>query len=198
MVNDLGLQDVTLVGQDVGGMVAYAYARTYELARVVIADVVIPGVDPWEEVLRNPYLWHFAFHSIPGLPERLVTGHQAEYFGYFYDVISADPAKITAGARASYVEAYSAGSALTAGFSWYRAFPRDAEQNRQWSAAQMTTPLLYLRGEHEGGDIHAYAAGFREAGCARVGHAIVPGAGHFTQEEAPEATWRLIAGFLGG
>jgi pimeloyl-ACP methyl ester carboxylesterase len=48
VLNDLGLQDVTLVGQDVGGMVAYAYARTYELARVVIADVVIPGVDPWD------------------------------------------------------------------------------------------------------------------------------------------------------
>jgi pimeloyl-ACP methyl ester carboxylesterase len=25
----------------------------------------------------------------------------------------------------------------------------------------------------------------------------VPGAGHFTQEEAPERTWRLIAEFAG-
>ena len=49
-------------------------------------DVVVPGLGPWEQVIRNPYLWHFAFHSIPALPERLVQGHQAEYFGYFYDV----------------------------------------------------------------------------------------------------------------
>ena len=197
VVNDLGLQDVTLVGQDVGGMVAYAYARAYELARVVVADVVIPGVDPWAEVLRNPYLWHFAFHSIPGLPERLVTGRQAEYFGYFYDIISANPAKITAEARAGYVEAYATDTALTAGFNWYRAFPLDAEQNRQLSATPVTTHLLYLRGEHEGGDIGAYVTGFREAGCTRVDHAVVPGAGHFTQEEAPEDTWRLVAGFIG-
>ena len=145
VVHDMGLQDVTLVGQDVGGMVAYAYARAYELARVVIADVVIPGVDPWDEVLRNPYLWHFAFHSIPGLPERLVTGHQAEYFDYFYDIISADPARITAGARASYVEAYATDTALTSGFNWYRTFPLDAGQNRQRSPPDDDPPALPSR-----------------------------------------------------
>jgi pimeloyl-ACP methyl ester carboxylesterase len=198
VLDHLGLQDVTLVGQDVGGMVAYAYARTYELARVVIADVVIPGLDPWDEVLRNPYLWHFSFHSIPELPERLVTGRQAEYFDYFYDIISTDPAKITAEARASYVEAYSTSTALTAGFNWYRTFSLDAKQNRQLSPVQMTTHLLYLRGEHESGEIGAYVTGFREAGCTRVDQAVIPGAGHFTQEEAPEDTWRLVADFLGG
>jgi len=69
-------------------------------------DVVIPGIDPWEQVLRNPYLWHFAFHSIPDLPERLVQGHQSEYFEYFYGAISADPSKITPEARAVYAQAY--------------------------------------------------------------------------------------------
>jgi pimeloyl-ACP methyl ester carboxylesterase len=111
---------------------------------------------------------------------------------------SCDPARITAGARASYVEAYSTDTALTSGFNWYRAFPLDAEHNGQLSPAQITTRLLYLRGEHEGGEIGAYVTGFREAGWAHVDHAVVPGAGHFTQEEAPEDTWRLVAGFLGG
>ena len=35
------------------------------------------------------------------------------------------------------------------------------------------------------------------AGISRLEHALVPGAGHFTQEEAPVETWRLIAGFIG-
>lgn len=61
----------------------------------------------------------------------------------------------------------------------------------------MTTRLLYLRGEKEGGQISDYLDGFRSVGLAHVDHALVPNAGHFTQEEAPEHTWRLIAEFTG-
>ena len=69
---------------------------------------MIPGIDPWEQVLRNPYLWHFAFHSIPELPELLVQGHQSEY-----------------------AKAYATDSALPAGLNWYRTFPQDAATNRE-------------------------------------------------------------------
>jgi pimeloyl-ACP methyl ester carboxylesterase len=199
LVESMGLRDLTLVGQDVGGMVTYSYLREFpDLKQAVIMDVVIPGVDPWDQVLHNPYLWHFAFHSIPKLPERLVQGRQGEYFDYFYDAISADPTQITGEARAAYAQAYATDSALTAGFNWYRTFPQDAEANQGASShAQVTTPLLYLRGEREGGEISDYLDGFRSVGLARVDHALVPNAGHFTQEEAPEHTRRLIAEFTG-
>jgi pimeloyl-ACP methyl ester carboxylesterase len=41
----LELQNVTLVGHDVGGMVVYAYLHTYpdELRRAVIMNVAVPG-----------------------------------------------------------------------------------------------------------------------------------------------------------
>jgi pimeloyl-ACP methyl ester carboxylesterase len=185
------------VGQDVGGMIAYSYLRAFQdLTRAVIMDVVVPGVGPWEEVLRNPYIWHFAFHSIPGLPERLVQGRQHEYFGFFYDVLSADPAKIPPEARADYVQAYSSDAALTAGFSWYRAFAQDAVANKQ-ASHDVATPVLYLRGEKESGQIADYLNGFQAAGLTQLTHGLVPGAGHFTQDEAPAETWRLIASFAG-
>ena len=173
--------------------------RTFpDLRQSVIMDVVIPGISPWEQVLANPYLWHFAFHSIPELPERLVQGHQGEYFDYFYDAISADPSKITAQARAVYAQVYATDSALTAGFNWYRTFPQDAAANKEVnSQAPTATRLLYLRGEKEGGQIDDYLDGLRSAGMTHVEHALVPNAGHFTQEEAPEDTWRLIADFSG-
>jgi pimeloyl-ACP methyl ester carboxylesterase len=199
LISTMGLREVTLVGQDVGGMIAYTYLRAYQdLARVVIMDVVMPGVDPWEEVLRNPYLWHFAMHMIPALPERLVQGHQEEYFGYFYDVLSHDKRRISAEARAAYAKAYATDSALTAGFNWYRTLYQDAADNRQAAAGSpATTPLLYLRGEHESGNIDTYVQGLRAAGVTHVEQAVVPDAGHFTQEENPEQTWQLIARFAG-
>ena len=35
------------------------------------------------------------------------------------------------------------------------------------------------------------------AGVTDLRHALIPGAGHFAQQEAPEATWKLIAEFAG-
>ena len=197
LVTELGLQDLTLVGQDVGGMIVYSYLRAFgDLTRAVIMDVVVPGIDPWEQVLRNPYIWHFAFHSIPALPERLVQGRQREYFDFFYDVLAPDPSKISPQARVGYAQAYSTDAALTAGFSWYRTFAQDAEVNKQ-ASQDVATPVLYVRGEKEGGQMEGYVAGFQAAGLTQLAHGLVPGAGHFTQEEAPEQTWGLIANFAG-
>ncbi len=196
----LGLTGVTLVGHDIGGMVTYAYLRAYQgIDRAVIMDVPLPGVAPWEEFVRSPFLFHFALHAVPDLPERLVQGRQEDYFGYFYDALSADPSKITADARRAQEAAYASDSALTASFNWYRAFPRDVEDSQRASAGPpVSTPLLYLRGERErGGDIGPYVQGLRDAGVTNVQSALVPGAGHFTQEEAPAETWRLIARFGG-
>jgi pimeloyl-ACP methyl ester carboxylesterase len=196
----MGLTGVTLAGHDIGGMVTYAYLRAYQgIDRAVIMDVPLPGVAPWEEFVRSPFLFHFALHALPDLPERLVQGRQEDYFGYFYDALSADPAKITAGARRAHRAAYASDSALTASFNWYRAFPRDVEDSQRASAGPpVSTPLLYLRGERErGGDIGPYVRGLRDAGVTHIQSALVPGAGHFTPQEAPAETWRLIARFAG-
>lgn len=131
------------------------------------------------------------------MPEELVQGRQAVYFDFFYDALSTDPSRITPEARAAYVSAYGTDSTLTSGFNGYRAFPAGAEENRRNTEVGTATPLLYLRGERESGDIDAYIRGFREAGITQVKQGIVPGAGHFAQEEAPKETWRLIAGFAG-
>ncbi len=192
LVTTMALDAVTLVGHDVGGMAVFAYVRRYrDLARAVIADTVIPGVPPWDDVIRNPHLWHFAFHAIPSLPERLVQGHQDEYFDYFYDAIAGDPARITLGRRKQHAAAYATDDALTAGLDWYRALPIDAEDNAR-AAEPVETPVRYVRGDAETGRLDDYAAGLRAAGIERLTTAEVPGAGHFAPEEAPAELWARI------
>jgi len=199
LADALGLADMTLVGHDIGGMVAYAYLRDFpDLARAVIMDVPIPGVDPWHDFVRAPFLWHFALHAVPGLPEQLVSGRQEPYFGYFYDLLSGTPGVPAAEVRREQAAAYATVSALTAGFGWYRAFDRDVEDNMAAAAGSpVRTPLLYLRGGAErGGSIDAYVAGLRGAGVVDVTPAVVGGAGHFPHEEAAAATWQAISGFI--
>ena len=197
LVRELGLTGATLIGHDAGGMAAYAYLRQFDdVDRVVIMDTVIPGIDPWDDVLRNPYIWHFGLHAVPDLPETLVQGRQTAYFDYFYDVLSADPRRITAESRAAHAAAYGSEAALTAGFDLYRAFGRDARDNAAFAAAgPVKTPLLYMRGDHEGGDIRAYAQGFRDAGVGNLTTAVVADAGHFAQEEQPADVWAIIRDF---
>lgn len=196
LVERLDLADLTLVGHDAGGMIAYAYLRRHDAARVVIMNTVIPGLEPWDDVLRDPRVWHFGLHAVPSLPEALVRGREREYFDYFYDVLSADPSRITPESRAAHAAAYGTGAALTAGFDLYRAFAQDAEDNTACTGP-ISTPLLYLRGDREGGDVDAYARGFRAAGVRDLTTATVEDAGHFAQEEQPSRVWSRIASFAG-
>jgi pimeloyl-ACP methyl ester carboxylesterase len=201
LVGALGLTDVTLVGHDIGGMVTYAYLREFpDLPRAVIMDVPVPGVDPWGDFIRAPFLWHFALHSVGGLPEQLVTGRQEAYFDYFYDLLSATPGAPSGETRREQAAAYAAPSALTAGFDWYRAFDRDVRDNQAAAAGpSAATPLLYLRGSAErGGPVSTYTDGFRRAGLTDVRPAVIDGAGHFPHEEATAATWQAISGFISG
>jgi len=188
----LDLRSLTLVGHDIGGMVVFAYLRSHGagLSRAVIMDTVIPGVAPWDQVRAHPRIWHFAFHTVADLPERLVQSRQRPYFDYFYDTLSPDPATITDAARTAYAAAYRSSGALTAGFDWYRSFDQDAADNADRTTTD--TPVRYLRGDQEGGDIEAYATGLRASGLTNVTTTVVTGAGHFTPEDAPGQVWAAI------
>lgn len=196
LVTTLGLTDLTLVGHDLGGMIGYSYLRRFtDLARAVVMDTVVPGVSPWEQVLANPYIWHFSFHAIPDLPERLVQGHQRAYFDYFFDALSPGRSGITPEGRDAYAAAYASGESLRAGFAWYRQLTTDARDNAATGGAACGTPLLYLRGEHERGDLSDYVDGFVGAGLTRVSSAVVGGAGHFAPEDNPAEVWTRIREF---
>jgi pimeloyl-ACP methyl ester carboxylesterase len=197
-VRTLGLKNYTVVGHDAGAMVAYAYLRKYssEIRAAVLISSVVPGIEPWSKVLANPYIWHFAFHTTPGLPEALVTGKQRVYFDHFFDILTKNRSAIGEQARDHYASAYGSAEALHAGFEWYRAFSKDAETNRK-DTTKTDVPLLYLRGEFEGGDMDEYVSGFHMAGVSTVTSARIPGSGHFTPEENPEAVWAEIMRFIG-
>ncbi|MBV8579266.1 MAG: alpha/beta hydrolase [Candidatus Eremiobacteraeota bacterium] len=196
LVAMLGLGRVILVGHDVGGMIVYAYLRAYaaELRAAVIMDVAIPGIDPWQEVIRNPHIWHFAFHAIPKLPETLVNGHEGPYFDFFFDAL-AGPNGIRPDVRARAVAAYARDESLRAGFDFYRAFPKDEADNRATAGHSLDTPVLYIRGDHETGHPEQYVAGLRAAGLTNLALATIADCGHFAPDEQPAAVAATLRRF---
>ena len=198
-IRSLDLDNVTLVGHDVGGMIVYAYLHEYAgtLKRAVIMNTAVPGLDPWDDIKRNPHIWHFAFHSIPALPETLVTGREGAYFDFFYDAIAARPGAVAPGDRQRFRDAYASPSALSTGFDWYRAFPRDERDNLVTRGTAVDTPVLYLRGEQERGDLDRYVLGLRDAGLRNVRGGRIPSSGHFAPNEAPGEVVDALRAFMG-
>jgi pimeloyl-ACP methyl ester carboxylesterase len=199
VIGSLGLSKVTLVGHDVGGMIVYAYLRAYpeELERAAILNVAIPGVAPWDEVVWNPHIWHFAFHAVPELPEELVTGRQTQYFRYFYNAIAATPDGVSQQDRLVYDDAYSLPEALHTGFEWYRAFPQDEKDNAAVRGEAVRTPVLCIRGDHDAGSIEPYLKGLRENGIENLQGKVIPNCGHFSPDEQPELVAAALREFMG-
>jgi pimeloyl-ACP methyl ester carboxylesterase len=142
LIINLGLKQVYVFGHDIGGMVAYALARRYPqgLRGVMVLDAAFPGLDPWHDILGHPAFWHVRFHQTD-LPEKLVSGRQAEYFRYFLSRFS--DAQV-----GHYAHSYRDPDHLRAAFETYRAFPAD----ETFFAAQggnTDLPIVIGSGEHD-------------------------------------------------
>jgi hypothetical protein len=63
------------------------------------------------------------------------------------------------GARTTYARAYSRPEALHTGFEWYRAFAQDEKDNISVKDESVYTPVLYMRGDRELGNLEDYLKG---------------------------------------
>src|SRR5438477_4086804 len=135
VLDQLKIDRVDLVTHDIGNMVGYAFAAQYRnrVARFVVIDAPLPGVGPWEEILKNPLLWHFRFGG-PDM-ERLVAGRERIYLDRFWNEFSATPKRFTEAARRHYAKLYARPGAMHAGFAQFAAFDQDAIDNRTFVAA---------------------------------------------------------------
>lgn len=195
VMDALHVKSADVVAHDIGNMVAYALAARHpdRVTKLVLMDAPVPGIGPWEEVLKNPLLWHFRFGG-PDM-ERLVAGRERIYLDRFWNEFSADPAHFPEAARAHYATLYAAPGRMHAGFRQFAAFDQDAIDNRVWLAAhgKLKMPVLAIGGAASFGPMMAVVT---QAGAADVQERVIAGAGHWLMEEQPAATTAAIHGFL--
>jgi pimeloyl-ACP methyl ester carboxylesterase len=195
VLDALKIKRADVVAHDIGNMVAFAMAEKYpdRVTKLVVIDAPIPGIGPWEEILKSPLLWHFHFGG-PDM-ERLVQGRERIYLDRFWNDFSADPKHFTEASREHYAALYALPGAMHSGFEQFHAFDQDAIDNRAWVAShgKLTMPVLALGGEKSFG---TQMADVMRAGASNVTGGIVPGSGHWIMEENPTATVRLVRDFL--
>jgi pimeloyl-ACP methyl ester carboxylesterase len=198
LVKRLGITRIRLVGHDIGLMAAYAYAAQYpdEVQKLVLMDAPIPGIgDAWEKIYTNPTLWHFHFAFSP-IALKLVQGRERTFLDHFWISFSGDPQAIAIpeSERVAYTSAYAQKGAMQAGLGYFKGFPKDAEDNKQFlKAGKLTMPVLALEGERAMGG--ALAAQTNEA-ASNVRSVLLKGAGHWIMEERPQEVQSAIVDFL--
>ena len=190
----LGVERADVVAHDIGNMVAFQVAAQHleRVRKLVLIDAPVPGVGPWEEILKNPLLWHFRFGGKD--MERLVAGRERIYLDRFWNEFSASPDRFSEAARRHYAKLYALPGAMHSGFAQFAAFDQDAIDNREFLArGRLKMPILALGGEKSFG--LTMAAVMRAAGDD-VTEGIVADSGHWIMEENPRATIKLVRDFL--
>jgi pimeloyl-ACP methyl ester carboxylesterase len=194
VLDALKIEKVDLVTHDIGNMVGYAFAAQYpgRVGKFVLIDAPLPGIGPWDDIIRSHALWHFSFYGPDA--ERLVKGRERIYLDRFWNEFSADPKKFDEASRKHYAKLYAQAGAMHAGFEQFKAFDQDAVDNKAFVAKGMLTmPVLAMGGDKSFGPMMATVM---RAAATNVRGAIVPNSGHWVMEENPAATIKLVEDFL--
>jgi pimeloyl-ACP methyl ester carboxylesterase len=194
LTQKLGYERIRIVGHDIGLMVAYAFAAQYpsEVDRIVLMDAFLPGVGKWRDVWLMRDLWHFHFYG--KTPLALVHGRERIYFEHFWNDFAANPAhSVPERDRRFYAKAYGRPGGMGAGFEYFRAFEKDAEDFARFAQKPLPMPMLVLTGEKASGEF------LIEQGrlvATNVEGVVIRGSGHWLMEEAPEQVIPKLVEFL--
>ena len=194
VLDALKIEKADLVTHDIGNMVGYAFAAQYpeRVTRFVIMDAPLPGVGPWDEIVRSRALWHFSFQGPDA--ERLVAGRERIYLDRFWNEFSADPKNFSEASRKHYARLYARPGAMHAGFNQFAAFDQDAIDNKAFVAkGKLSMPVLAIGGEKSFGPTMAVVM---RAAATDVTELVIPNSGHWLMEEQPAATIAAVRTFL--
>ncbi len=197
----IGVTEFALVGHDLGGGVAAAMAQTRpEAIRALgFLDMLIPGFgfeEIWVPQPEGRFLWFGALNAVPGVIETLLPGREDAYVRLVHRSTTPRPEAIEEADLAAYCVAYVGAERLAALGGYFRAMWGNAERFRAAVAAGRLYrgPALALGGEYSTGTM---AADSLRAIAPGAEGGVVPGAGHWLPEEAPDLVAARIRDLVG-
>lgn len=183
-----------VVAIDAGTPVAFLLAmRRPELVRrLVLMESLLGSLPGAEDFLDGGPPWWFGFHSVPGLGETVLSGHEAEYLDWFL-AAGTHGRGVPQEIRDAFVSAYTGHDALRRAFSYYRAMPASARQiSEAVAGGRLTMPTMAI-GAHPVG--RALERQLRPVADDLTGH-LVQDCGHIIPLDRPQELLRILTPFL--
>ena len=197
LMDALGHQRFAVVGHDTGFAIGYALAAAHpeRVDRAALAEIPgPPGATPPPPLFVpapvNDRLWHIPFNRVEKIPEQLVAGREDIFFGYEFAI---QGGTLPPDVIAYYVRMLSDPEALRGSLGFYRAFDATVAQNQQRKDRPLTMPVLAIGGEQSYG---AHVGEVMRTIADDVQSAVIPGAGHWVAEEAPDEMLAALTAFL--
>ena len=159
-------------------------------------DAPLPGTDVFDRLRSDLRVWHFAFHGVRDIPEMLVAGRERKYLQAFFNARIFNTDGINENDLDIYTSAYTAPGAMRAGFELYRAFDRDAIDNRDALKrnGKLTIPVLAVGGKTSTSG--PLVEEMMHEVAENVTGIRISGAAHWIAEENPEAFTTGLKEFL--
>ena len=204
LIKHLGLEQVSLIGHDIGGMVAMSFAFNYPSAttKLIIAD----GMHPSEGMMQMPllpargtfnekmdanypYAWWMSFNQVPGLPEKLLAGRFQYLLEWLFAYVMIDEHKMSDLERQLYASLYNDPEQIRAANGWYQTFTQDMEDAKSYTP--LTMPVLGI-GSNVSYNYMNMALPMVASDCEVIG---IMDSGHYLFEEQPEEVIEAILAF---
>jgi pimeloyl-ACP methyl ester carboxylesterase len=199
LMDALGYRRFAVGGHDTGMDIAYALAADHRdrVAAREVAEAVLPGVQASPPLFLpsalNERLFHLAFNHLPTMNVQLVTGREELFFGFIFDV-EAGTKKLPGYAVKVYIDNLaSVPGALPGSFGFYRALDTTSAQNAQRATRKLTVPVLAIGGTESAGTGPGDAM---KLAADNVQTLVIPGAGHWIAEQAPDQVLAALTAFL--
>ena len=194
LIEELGLEPATVAGYDVGSRVAQALARARpELVRSLVLAPPLPGIG--RRILSPGAMeefWYQPFHRLE-LAERLIDGKPdavRAYLRHIWDHWGGPDLTTTEADLDALIDHYAQPGAFVASINWYRAgsggVAMSLSETTPAPEDRIAQPTRVLWPEHDplfprewGDRLDEFFADFTIT--------EMPGAGHFSPLEAPEA-----------
>ena len=197
----LGFNKIFLAAHDVGSQTAFSYTAYHpnNVTKLVIMDFPYPGFLPASFGSNGP-CW-FSFYQQQDIPELLIQGKEREYISSFMKGLAYNPSAIQEEDIDVWTSHAVSPGGLRGSFEHFRAFPVDAQQNKEIAKSKITTPVLALGGDIYpalGGDIPGnFAYSSLQSLASNVTGITVPLSGHWIPEEQPKFVIDQLSKFFG-
>lgn len=205
LVMHLGFEKVSLMGHDIGGMIAMSFAFNFPeyTEKLVVLDgshpseglyqmPLIPSPGTFNEKMDSemPYAWWMGFNQVKGLPEQLLEGRIHLLQEWLFNYVMIDESKMTAFERAVYASAYNDKESIRASNAWYQSFDKDIEDAKHYQ--KLAVPVLGI-GSYISYNYMNYGLPSVADDLTVVG---VMDSGHYLFEEKPQEVLEIVLPFL--
>ncbi len=205
LIDASGARETTLLAHDWGALIAWQFAahRVRDLERLVILNGPPPGAGQARPSVFSRQFWrmmYVVFFQIPWLPERVMAARDYRVIEEaFRGRIAARPERFPDDVVRVYKQAAARPGALTAMLNYYRAMLRGGGLKRMTARGfpVIETPTLLIWGER---DPILPPEIIRDAGIwvTDLTVRMIPDAGHWVQQEAPESVNSILEAWLTG